>query len=52
MNAASKKGVTYQSLGDGTYRVVGAMRRSAVSGRFVAKADLHRGSKAPTRRTT
>jgi len=35
----TNSGVSYQSLGNGTYRVVGAMRRSATSGRFVVKTE-------------
>lgn len=40
---------TYQDLGNGVYRVTGAVRRSAVTGRFVPKASAERTTDANSR---
>jgi hypothetical protein len=42
MAKSTKNGVSYQNLGNGTYRVVGAVRRSAVTGRYVLKSEGRR----------
>lgn len=46
MAKSTKNSVSYQSLGNGTYRVVGAMRRNAVTGRIVASSEVQRSSSA------
>lgn len=42
MANSKDRDVAFQKLDNGTYRVVGAMRRSAVTGRFVTESASRR----------
>lgn len=36
--ATQRRDISYQSLGNGVFRVSGAVRRSAVTGRYITKS--------------